>query len=333
MEERIEYLLRQYLENKCTRKEFDEFFSYIRQSDDNEVIRELVRRAYETIGQSNASLTYVDEFGNLVLPQPDSFHLPKPEVKSHKKKITKPIMAMALVAVIIASGWLWNRTTTPVTATYNAGLLTKKVTERSEYKYLLLPDSTQVWLNAASSLEFPPQFAQDKREVYLSGEAYFDVKHADKLPFIIHTGKISTTVLGTAFNIKAYPGRKNIVVSVSRGKVRVNYADKEVAVLTKGQQVKVNNEDSRATEKKIDVSVAASWQQGNMVYDDETLADIAADLERVYDVHIRIQNTALKNLQVSTSFKREIGVEPALNILCRLTDAQLTLENGVFNIQ
>src|SRR5439155_2315167 len=104
-----------------------------------------------------------------------------------------------------------------------------------EQKYLLLPDSTQVWLNAASSLEFPEAFQSGKREVYLVGEAFFDVKHAENRPFIIHTGNVTTRVVGTAFNIKGYPDQPDVIVSVKRGKVQVSKNEKLVATLTVGQ--------------------------------------------------------------------------------------------------
>jgi ferric-dicitrate binding protein FerR (iron transport regulator) len=93
-----------------------------------------------------------------------------------------------------------------------------------------------VWLNAASSLEFPDKFSGSKREVYLTGEAFFDVKHSDKSPFLIHTKNITTTVVGTAFNIKAYVNQKVIIVSVSRGKVKVSRDDQLIATLTKGSR-------------------------------------------------------------------------------------------------
>ncbi|HZE86291.1 MAG TPA: FecR domain-containing protein, partial [Puia sp.] len=212
-------------------------------------------------------------------------------------------------------------------------LLTKKNTERSEYKYLLLPDSTQVWLNASSSLEYPDHFNSSKREVILSGEAYFDVKHADRSPFIIQTGRISTTVLGTAFNIKAYPDRKNIIVSVSRGKVKVSYDDVPVATLINGQQVKVNSQQNTVEEKKIAPTQVASWQRGDMSYEDEDFEDIIADLERLYSVKIKIGNSSLRNLTVSTSFRREIGIEQALEVLCQLTDTNLKQANGWYIIE
>jgi transmembrane sensor len=332
MEERIQYLFRRYLDNTCTRKEFDEFFAFICEAAHNETIRNLVKKLYDEMGHSSSSLTYVDECGNLVLTKPDCL---TPGTAAPAKPQRKKVLAgMALAAcIVIAIGTIWfvNRpvATTPATIAAN---LTKRSTARSEYKYLLLPDSTQVWLNAASTLEFPKTFGS-KREVFLSGEAYFDVKHAEQIPFIIHTGKVYTTVLGTAFNIKAYPGRKNVVVSVSRGKVRVNYDTREVAVLTPGQQVKVNNDNNGIAEKKIAASEPASWQQGNMVYDDEALEDVIADLEQIYDVHVQIKNALLRSEPVSTTFRREMGIEEALQVLCKLTDTQLKQQNGIYIIQ
>jgi ferric-dicitrate binding protein FerR (iron transport regulator) len=292
----------------------------------------LIKKAYDEAGQPHSSHTYVDERGNLVLPQPALNEQPAATIKPQRKK--RVTIAMAAIVIIMTGGvaWLLYRPMSkqPVAATKG---LAKKMTGRSEYRYMLLPDSTQVWLNAASTLEYPQQFASGAREVYLTGEAYFDVKHADKKPFLIHTGKVTTMVLGTAFNIKAYPGRENIIVSVSRGKVRVNYETKEVAVLTQGQQVKVNNNNNTMVQKKVAITEAAPWQQGNLVYDDETISDVVADLERNYDVTIRIQSEAVANERISTSFRREIGIESALKVLCNLTETQLKLEHNMYVIQ
>jgi ferric-dicitrate binding protein FerR (iron transport regulator) len=330
MEERIKYLFRQYLNNACTAKEFDEFFSYINDASHNELIRELIKKTYEETEQ-DASLAYVDENGKLILRKPERLPQNSMQTTTPRKKYA---VYLAAATVVLVTGFIWifnNVHQQKQVAAVPA--LTRKVTERSEYKYLLLPDSTQVWLNAASSLEYPSQFEKDKREVFLSGEAWFDVKHADKQPFIIHTGKVSTRVLGTAFNIKAYPGRENITVSVSRGKVQVNYEEKEVAVLTKGQQVKVSNTGNHVVEKKAIAAQAAAWQQGNLEYDDETLGDIIADLERIYDVTIRVKNEALVHEHITTSFRREIGIDKALEVLSNLTDTRVTQVNNMYVIQ
>lgn len=333
MEERLKYLFQRYLDNACTRNEFDEFLWYVSNSANNDATRELIKKVYDDSGMDASSQTYVDESGNLVLTRPDWFlQEERPKGKSSKKWIGA-LVAVVGVSIVAGYAWFQKQPVTKTTGVTAKAELTRKSTERSEYKYLLLPDSTQVWLNAASSLEFPPQFNGEKRIVYLSGEAYFDVKHADKIPFVIQTGKVSTTVLGTAFNIKAYPGRKDVIVSVSRGKVKVDFDDREVATLTKGQRVKVSHTDSRMVEKKPAINEAASWQQGNLAYDDENMEDIIADLERVYDVRIRIDNIPIQQLRVSTSFKREIGVEQALQVLCQLTDTELKQADGQYRIQ
>lgn len=332
MEERIKYLFKQYLNNTCTRKEFDEFFSYINEAAHNELIRDLIKKAYEETGQPGSFHTYVDELGNLIVTEPNWNEQSLTTAKPVKKKRLMLTMAAVTIALAVGVSWFMTRPLAkqPLAATKG---LAKKMTGRSEYRYMLLPDSTQVWLNAASTLEYPQQFAAGKREVYLTGEAYFDVKHADKQPFLIHTGKVTTMVLGTAFNINAYPGRENIIVSVSRGKVRVNYDDKEMAVLTQGQQVKVSNTSNTVVQKKQAITEAAPWQQGNLKYDDETIRDIVADLERNYDVTIRLQSETLVNERITTSFRREIGIENALKVICNLTDTRLRLENNMYVIQ
>lgn len=324
MEERIHYLYKQYLENRCSRQEFDEFFSYLQQAEHNELIRKLISETYA--GSDRSLLTYVDEDGHLVLPEPQWFS-PSPSRSRRKSLLVAACFFLLLSAGIF--WWLKPRREAPA----QAAALALRSTGRSEYKYLLLPDSTQVWLNAASKLEFPAEFEGAERSVYLSGEAYFDVKHADRIPFIIHTGKVSTKVLGTAFNIRAYPGLQHIVVSVSRGKVQVNYEDKVVALLGKGQQVKLDSQSQDASEKPIASEQVAAWQQGNLIYEDERLSDILSDLERVYNVQIRMETPSLGSLQVSTSFKKEIGVEQALQVLCRLTDTELVQKDGRYLVR
>jgi transmembrane sensor len=332
MEERIKYLFRQYLNNTCTRKEFEEFFSYINEAAHNELIRELIKKAYEETGEPGSLLNYVNESGQLILTPPTWNEHPVANEQPGKRN--KLFVAMATCVVLLLAGFTWFMYR-PAQKQQEAQkpALAQNATGRSENKYILLPDSTQVWLNAASTLEYPNEFAAGKREVFLTGEAYFDVKHAEKIPFIIHSGKVTTWVLGTAFNIKAYPGRENVIVSVSRGKVQVNYDEKEVATLTQGQQVKVSNVNKPVIQKKIAVTEAAPWQQGNLEYDDETIGDIVADLERIYDVTIRVQNEALAGERISTSLKREAGIENALKVLCSLTDTRLKPVNRMYVIE
>lgn len=330
MEERIRYLFRQYLANKCSRKELEEFFSLIRASGNDEVLRGLIKKVYEDAEQTPSIQTFVNEHGSLILSEKAG----APPFAIPRNRPRRRLVLAAVILLLAAAPLLWLvKTPGRPHGAAVAAILTKKTTEPSEYKYLLLPDSTQVWLNASSTLEFPEHFGAGKREVSLSGEAYFDVRHSEKAPFVIHTGKISTTVLGTSFNIKAYPDRQHVVISVSTGKVRVSYDNRSLATLVKGQQVKVNSRLNTVEEKKIEPADVAAWQQGNMSYDDEALEDIVADLERLYNVKIRIDNDSIRTLRVSTSFRREIGIAQALQVICRLTDTMLRQSDGMYIIQ
>ena len=334
MEDRLKYLFKRYLANTCSQKELDEFFGYIHQAEQDELLRQLIRQVYSDLKINEPNATYVNEKGRLILNEPEWMVQHETKVKIKKSKFRLAGVSVAAVLVITA-GILWmnrNKGSEKIPSTPFVSL-TKKNTNRSESKFLLLEDSSRIWLNSSSSLEFPDQFDAAKREVFLSGEAYFDIKHADKIPFIIHTGNVSTTVLGTAFNIKAYPGQKNITISVSRGKVKITRNDGWETTLTKGQQLKLNEEQEEATEKNIPAEKIAAWQQGNIVFDDETMEDIISDMERIYNVTIYISHQTLHGVKISTSFKREIGVEQALQVLCKLTDTELKQKDGEYIIQ
>jgi ferric-dicitrate binding protein FerR (iron transport regulator) len=309
----------------------EEFFAYIRKAKTDDELRSLVKKVYEQIKLSHPSLTYVDEDGKLVFIEPAG------EANITSLKIitkNKYIRAFALAAsVILVAGIIWLGSPAKRNKITAVETLTKKFTERKEQKYLLLPDSTQVWLNAASSLQFPDEFKPGKREVYLTGEAFFDVKHADKIPFLIHTGKITTTVLGTAFNIRAYADQKEITVSVTRGKVKVSRDDKLIAVLTKGRAVKIGRDTLQVTEKEVAVENISAWQQGNLVYDDVPLEDIVKDLQNVFNTEIRIEDSIVSKLNVTTSFSRDIGAEKAVNILGRLINKKIVNEKGTLIIK
>jgi ferric-dicitrate binding protein FerR (iron transport regulator) len=334
MENRLTELFQKYLTNQCTAKEMEEFFHFIRESREDSALRKLMQETYQSI--RNESETYVNLTGKLVAPKMEAENdqlFQKPRIARRKRKLLSGLVAASIVTGIsIGSFYFMVPAAKQVYAKSNP-LLKKSSTERAEYKYLLLPDSTQVWLNAGSTLEYPDHFDLTNREVTLSGEAYFDVKHAAEHPFVIHTGQILTTVLGTAFNINAYPERSNVTVSVSRGKVKVSRGNKLVATLLKGQQVNVSEKDDRVAQKNIEANSVAGWQQGNLAYDDEPLQDIIADLQRVYSADILISNNNIRQLKISTSFRRELGVSHALEILCKLTDTQLFQKEGTYIIQ
>lgn len=204
-------------------------------------------------------------------------------------------------------------------------------TTRAQRDFILLPDSTQVWMNAVSDIRFPKEFAQDKREVYIEGEAFLDVKHADKIPFIIHLpGNIHVTVLGTSFNIKAFPDRDQAIISVKRGSVKVSRGDKDLSVLTAGQELRLNKDNNNISVKTVAIANISSWQQGNLYFNDMILKDVLKDIAQQKNIQIKIDNDKLGNTIISTGFKPDETGEDMLKIIQALTDCSIRLQDGVY---
>ena len=332
MPARIEILFNKFIAGTCTQQEYNELMDLLRENQQEEAVRHMLQQVYQSTARSLRSVTYVDDKGHLQTVTGDASApaIVRP-MRSRYRKIA--IAAAVLLVLSAGSWWLFrNQGASPDAKQQPVANAVHKTTRRGEMKYLLLPDSTQVWLNVASTLDFPETFAEGRREVYLSGEAFFDVKHAEDHPFLIHTGNVITKVLGTSFNIKAYPGQPDVVVSVKRGKVQVSRNDKILATLTVGQEAKVTTAAQEATIGATKESAVAAWTTGRLSYASRPVGDILDDLERNYNVTIELADTALGAEIFTTSFRRDIGVEEALDIICKATDMKLSKENGIYII-
>lgn len=155
-----------------------------------------------------------------------------------------------------------------------------------------LPDSSRIFLAAGSKLIFPQNFGAEAREVSLEGEGFFDVEKDAARPFIIHTHKLTTRVLGTSFKVKERNGR--LVVSVATGKVSVSREEDkvitELALLTKGEQITFDTLSQQTTKSEIDVNILLQWKVGNLAFDNQRIAEITAELERRFAINIIVQD-------------------------------------------
>ncbi|MBD1367234.1 FecR domain-containing protein [Mucilaginibacter sp. ZT4R22] len=192
--------------------------------------------------------------------------------------------------------------------------------QQSSNVFVVLPDGSRVILSHGSKLNYEPGFA--KREVFLSGQAYFDIKHDSARPFIVHTGNVFTTVLGTAFNIKALPGDKVITVTVTRGKVKVSDERKLIGVIIPNQQIIYNKSVASATKTHIKAAVFTGWTTENDLYlEDVTVAEAARLFEERFKVKIVFGDDSIKNKHFTTSFDSAASLDQALGSTCAFNDA------------
>ena len=202
-------------------------------------------------------------------------------------------------------------------------------------RFLILPDGSKVILRNGSTLSYSKDFNKATREVTLVGEAYFDITHVNSYtsgsskkskPFIIHTGKIKTTVLGTAFVIKAWPEMKKIVVTVARGKVRVEDDKKVIAILTEDKQVDFNIETMLTSKTNVNAAQVLSWTQDDMTFDNMAFKTLADQLSRRYDVQISFKNSALERCPFTGRFNGTESLKEVMDILTATSKTSYRIE-------
>jgi ferric-dicitrate binding protein FerR (iron transport regulator) len=228
---------------------------------------------------------------------------------------------------------------------YEAGIFSKRiapavwseaVTLPGEKSIILLSDSSQVTLNADSKLRYPDRFNGTDREVYLDGEGYFAIRHLNSQPFVVHTGKLSTTVLGTKFDISAYPDSRTIAVSLLEGKVRVTRneagkADKTV-VLEPEEQVIYNKESGISSFGRFDSLETVGWKDNVYKYESEPLREVLPELERAFGTKLVITDEAVLGQKITITFE-DNSEKTVIDVIKNLTGLEYSIVKGEDNKQ
>ena len=183
--------------------------------------------------------------------------------------------------------------------------LISKTSAPGEQLRITLPDGSVVRLNAGSSIQFPKQFDKNFRQVTLSGEAFFEVIKDKERPFEVKSNRITTTVLGTSFNIKAF-NKEYITVTVASGKVKVVKNDKngtDELLLLPNQQATYNEPEKQFRMTEVIARNYSEWTNGTVRFNNDSLNEVAKTLERWYNVRILLKSTGNENIKVNGSYK------------------------------
>ena len=177
---------------------------------------------------------------------------------------------------------------------------------------VVLPDGTQVWLNAASTLKFPSRFAGLKRQVELTGEAYFEVAKNRKMPFSVITKNTEVKVLGTHFNVMAYPEDQSTETTLLEGSVQLN-SKQGTLLLKPGEQGRVNSQDD-ITNRKVNTEDIIAWKNGYFVFRKENIKSIMAKVARWYGAEI-VYDGDLENVKLGGTVSRSENISELLSRL------------------
>jgi len=178
-----------------------------------------------------------------------------------------------------------------------------KQTGPGEKMQLTLSEGTKVWLNSSSKVEFPQKFATDQRLIHLEGEAYFEVQRDSLRPFNVITKELTTTVLGTSFNINTKaPGKTK--VSLVSGKVEVT-SSKTQTSLSPGEMLDYDNAKASHSVREFEVAKVLAWKEGVLLFQKATLPEVKAELEEWFGVKIKLQNAKGIKWQFSGEYPQQ----------------------------
>lgn len=159
--------------------------------------------------------------------------------------------------------------------------------------YVELPDESKVWMNAESKLSFPSGYGQFERLVTLEGEAYFDINHLADRPFVVHTLLQKIRVLGTSFNVKAYPQEGATTTTLVEGKVQIEeMKDRSILTLSPGESLKTHVGQKQIILKKVtNIDTHIAWQKGEFLFDQTPFEEVAHQIARWYNIDLHVETT------------------------------------------
>lgn len=207
------------------------------------------------------------------------------------------------------------------------------VAPKGQIKKILLPDSTTIILNSDSKLKYNDNFGKKKREVFLEGEAYFDVIHNSNKPFIVHTCENTVKVIGTAFNISAFPDDNIHLISLERGKIKLTKTGEHYSFLFPNQiYLLIRNNNQSKIFKSQNIKLYSSWKEGEIRFVNQTFVNITTKLERSHNVFFNIKNNKIKNCRYTGKFNRKQNIKKILEIIKLTTPFDYKIKNDTITI-
>ena len=189
-----------------------------------------------------------------------------------------------------------------------------------EQQELKLSDGSCIQVNAGTVLIYPKTFTGKQRTVYLAGEANFSVAKDDTKPFIVQTGPLKIQVLGTTFNIQAYPGNKNIVTTLEKGSIKVFKENDphQIIVMQPNQQLTYQYSDNTFTTSWVEASDFSAWGKGELKFNNQSFIEILEVLERRYNIRFRVEQDIHHSDVYNMNFKSHESIDDILQVFTKL---------------
>ncbi|OQP51401.1 hypothetical protein A4D02_25075 [Niastella koreensis] len=320
-------LLYQYIEGNCSKDQLIQIKEYLTDEAYRNSLHSFMQEEWEWL--SNAAFPALpgmpEQYARFrfYLARRDKGITEEEPVKGVRvRRLHVIYAAAAAVILLIAGNWLWRA----FVDKRSKQLAAKELyfhNEPGHQTTLLLPDSSRVYLGAASTLRFK-QSTDGNRLVLLEGQAYFEVKHDERCSFTVKTGSITTVDIGTAFNVRCYPGDANIEVTVTSGKVGVHKDGTQLAVLDPGKRLQYDTVSKSYDVTAIaNANVAGGWRNGVLTFSKQPLKGVTDELQRYYGIRFRYTSPSAEKILITTVLDNKT-LEDALDIITLTAGIQFT---------
>ncbi|MCF6349374.1 MAG: DUF4974 domain-containing protein [Flavobacteriaceae bacterium] len=205
------------------------------------------------------------------------------------------------------------------------------VTSKGGNSNIILPDGSKVVLNADSKLSYPKIFNDSIRNVVLIGEAFFDIEHDSKRPFIVDANEIKIKVLGTTFNVKSYSKDEKIETTLVTGKVELIKDNETPVILAPSQKAVFYKTQNKLKIEKVNSSNVVAWRKGKLVFKNTSMKEVVIDLERKYNVKFTINSQKLLEYEYTGTFDN-LSIDEVLKLLIISSPISYTIKDEKINL-
>lgn len=194
---------------------------------------------------------------------------------------------------------------------------------------ITLPDGTNVWLNARTTIQYPIAFNKKERHIKLDGQAYFDVAHNEDVPFVVETDKGNIEVLGTKFDVMAYTGADQFETALMEGTVKVNLTSDPTQSLILKPDTKAYLDNGKLRQATLSDYSTYRWKEGLISFENSSFSQIMKEFEKSYGIEIVIRNDEIQKYYYTGKFRITDGVDYALRVLQK--DIHFTYQRDLEN--
>jgi transmembrane sensor len=301
-----------YLQDKCTEQEFEQFLLWIREESSEASERGMIQEIWNEFEPEAGPVERIkyarllDKIHHQINITSNSSH-PVIQMTSTKKRILSIITrAAAILLIPVLTLLLYTSLLHKDRFAGNLKDLEVEAPAGSRI-HIELGDGTKVWLNHGSKLKYPQRFENENRKVYLTGEAYFEVAHNTKVPFIVGTNRLDVMATGTAFNVSAYPGDDRTETTLVEGKVIVSEREtnREIKALSPGECLSFSALKNAYTLESGNTEKNTAWKDGQLVFKNERAEFVAKKLSRWYNVEVEITSEKVNDFTFTATFMDE----------------------------